>query len=333
MNRTNKKAYWLSMVVATSFVISACNQQNDDAASDAENQQAKAETAKEAVVKTEVVKKQALKDQKSEDASAGEANANSLEQILDAQPDSVKARYSARHPQETLTFFEVQPGQTLVEALPGGGWYSKLILPVLGQEGKLIGADYAADMYPKFGFFKPEDLEKKKTWVEDWTKQASSWRSDSDAALAAFQFGSMPDEMKGTADRVLFIRALHNLARFEDDGGYLTKALADSFAVLKSGGMVGVVQHKAPEGSADSWANGANGYLKESFVKQKMAEAGFEFVGSSEINLNPKDQPTEEDFVWRLPPSFANSRDNPELKKQYEEIGESTRMTLKFKKP
>jgi predicted methyltransferase len=56
-------------------------------------------------------------------------------------------------------------------------------------------------------------------------------------------------------------------------------------------------------------------------------------VGSSEINANPKDQPTEQDVVWRLPPTFAMSKDKPEHKAQMEAIGESDRMTLKFKKP
>ena len=65
----------------------------------------------------------------------------------------------------------------------------------------------------------------------------------------------------------------------------------------------------------------------------KMEEAGFEFVAASEINQNEKDQPAESDFVWRLPPSFATSKDNPELKAEMTTIGESNRMTLKFRKP
>jgi len=62
-------------------------------------------------------------------------------------------------------------------------------------------------------------------------------------------------------------------------------------------------------------------------------KAGFELVEASEINANPKDQPTESDVVWRLPPTLATSKDNPELKAQMEAIGETDRMTLKFRKP
>jgi predicted methyltransferase len=321
MNRTNKNAYWLSSLVVATFAIVGCNQQDDPKAKETAKVEAKAEQQQTALKKTE------------QKVVHEDSSSQTLQSVLAKQPEKVQARYSARHPQETLSFFEIQSGQTVVEALPGGGWYTKLILPVLGKDGKVIGADYAADMYPKFGFFSAEDIEKKKTWVDSWTEQANSWRAENDASVAAFQFGSMPETMHGTADRVLFIRALHNLARFDNDGGFLTKALADTFNILKSGGMVGIVQHKAPEELSDDWANGSNGYLKVSFIKAKMAEAGFEFVGESDINLNLKDQPTEKDFVWRLPPTFASSRDNPELKKQYEAIGESSRMTLKFKKP
>ena len=82
----------------------------------------------------------------------------------------------------------------------------------------------------------------------------------------------------------------------------------------------------------DDWAGGQMGYLKQSFVIAKMEEAGFEFVANNDINNNAKDQPTETDIVWRLPPSYATSRDNVELKAEMEAIGESNRMTLMFRK-
>ena len=84
---------------------------------------------------------------------------------------------------------------------------------------------------------------------------------------------------------------------------------------------------------SDEFANGSRGYLKKAFVISVAEAAGFEFVGESDINANPNDQPTEEDIVWRLPPTLATSRDNPELKAELEAVGESNRMTLKFRKP
>lgn len=265
-------------------------------------------------------------------AMASDQN-TTLDEVLAAQPAEVQARYNYRHSKETLEFFGIKPEMTVIEGLPGGGWYTKILLPYLGEDGVLIGADYAEDMYPKFGFFKQEALDAKKTWVVDWTAEANGWRAEGDAKVSAFQFGAMPDEMKGTADAVFLVRALHNLARFESDGGYLTAALNDAFQALKPGGVAGVVQHKAPDEMSDEWANGSHGYLKESFVIERMQQAGFVFEASVDINNNPADQPGEEDIVWRLPPSYATSRDNPELSAQMLAIGESNRMTLRFRKP
>ncbi len=256
-----------------------------------------------------------------------------LDQVLAAQPQEVQDRYQYRHVSETLEFFGIKEGMTLVEGLPGGGWYTKILLPYLGSDGVLIGADYDESMYPKFGFFKQEDLDAKKTWVADWTEEANGWRAEGDATIAAFQFGSIPDDIKGTADAVLLIRALHNLARFENDGAYLTSALTDAFDALKPGGVMGVVQHRARDEMADDFADGSHGYLKQDFVIEHAAKAGFVFEASNDINENPADQPEASDIVWRLPPSFATSREDPELKSKMQVIGESNRMTLRFRKP
>ena len=76
----------------------------------------------------------------SEAAAAVDEASNTLAAVLDAQPDEVKARYQYRHPQETLEFFGVEPGMTVVEALPGGGWYTKILVPVLAEDGRYIAA-------------------------------------------------------------------------------------------------------------------------------------------------------------------------------------------------
>lgn len=261
------------------------------------------------------------------------ADSERLATVLAAQPADVQARYTWRHPQETLEFFGVEPGMTVVEALPGGGWYSKVLLPYLGPQGRLIGADYSLEMYPLFGFFNEEQLKAKETWMQQFTADATAWAGEGGAAVSAFVLGSLPEELKGQADAVLLIRALHNLARFEQEGGFLSAALQNAYDVLRPGGIVGIVQHQARDGMPDEWASGRNGYLKKDFVIARMEAAGFEFVGSSPVNENDKDVPTTEDIVWRLPPSLATSRDNPELRGRMEAIGESNRMTLKFRKP
>ena len=261
------------------------------------------------------------------------AEIDALAIVLDAQSDELKARYAYRHPQETLEFVGIEPGMTVVEGLPGGGWYSKILVPYLGADGHLIGADYSLEMYPNFNFVNEEFMANQQQWTTNFPAGAREWGGDNGARVSAFHMGSMPDEFAGTADVVFFPRVLHNLARFESQGGYLTAALADAYAVLKPGGTLGIVQHEARADTSDEFANGSRGYLKKDFVIEVVEAAGFEFVGESDVNANPKDQPGDGDFVWRLPPTLATSRDNPELQAELEAVGESNRMTLKFRKP
>jgi predicted methyltransferase len=256
-----------------------------------------------------------------------------LARVLSAQPEDVQARYSYRHPQETLEFFGIEPGMTVVEGLPGGGWYTKLLLPYLGKDGHLIGANYALDMWPNFPFGTEEFVETMRTWTTDWLADAEEWRDDDSATIDAFDFGSMPEPLAGTADVVFLARVLHNVANFEEEGGYLTALLADAFAALKPGRTLGIVQHHARDEMSDAFADGSHGYLKKSFVIAVAEQAGFEFVAERDINSNANDHPGEDDIVWRLPPTFATSADDPELKAELVAVGESNRMTLKFRKP
>jgi predicted methyltransferase len=266
-------------------------------------------------------------------ADSGATASERLEAVLADKPEEFKARYQYRHPQETLEFFGVEPGMTVVEVLPGGGWYSQVLVPYLGAEGRLIGANYPLEMWPKFEFADEAFVESMQTWTTDWPQEAQQWKGDDGAEVDAFVLGAMPEEMTGQADAILFIRALHNLARFEDQGGFLTAAIEDAYNVLQPGGIAGVVQHEARPQTTDEWASGENGYLKKQFVIERFESAGFELVDESDINQNPQDQPTEDEVVWRLPPTYGTSQDNPELKAQMDEIGESNRMTLKFRKP
>jgi predicted methyltransferase len=257
----------------------------------------------------------------------------SLDVVLGSQPEDVQARYQYRHPKETLMFFGVKPGMTVVDTLPGNPWYSGILINYLGPEGKVVGADYSPEMWTYFGEFSPEPGSKD-NWPSEWTADAETWRDDDgDAAVGAVQFGAVPEEMLGAVDVILQVRSIHHFTRLEDEGEFMTKALADMNALLKPGGHVGVVAHRAPEESPDEWATGDNGYIKQSAVIAAFEGAGFELVDTSEVNANPKDQPVEGDFVWRLPPTLATSRDNDELRAEMEAIGESDRMTLLFRKP
>ena len=265
---------------------------------------------------------------------AGPAQATSsaalLERVLAGQSDDVKARYPARHPAETLAFFGIEEGMAVLEADPSGGWYTGILLELLGPQGKLVGADYPMTVYRLFDYYSDEELAEKENWSQTWPQRAGEG-IDGAAAREAYSLDALPESLDGSLDAVLFIRVLHNLADFEAEGAFYTRAIADAYRVLKSGGVVGVVQHMAPEAHSDEWASGTNGYLKKSFVIDSFEAAGFELAGTSAVNENPRDTPTEDESVWRLPPT--SDVEDREKAAAYAAIGESSRMTVKFVKP
>lgn len=263
-----------------------------------------------------------------EPAAALSFDGAALQAVVDAQDDSAKARYGARNPYETLEFFGIAPGMAVGEALPGGGWYSKILLPYLGDEGRLVGVDYDLALWPNFDFGTEEFIEGKKSWPEKFVADANGW-TDAGTAIDAYTFATLPQD--GSLDAFLFIRALHNMSRFED-GRFMQSGIAAVHGALKSGGIVGVVQHAGPDDADADWANGSAGYLRKPDVIAAFEAAGFTLVGDSDINANPLDMPTTDDIVWRLPQSLATSGEDPELRAQMEAIGESNRMTLLFRK-
>lgn len=269
--------------------------------------------------------------------SLPQADKEKLVAITQSLPAEHKARHAARHPVETLAFFGIKPGDTVIEALPGEGWYSQILFPYLGDEGRLIGVDYDMTMWPLFGAWgaDPKFLAERKAWPAQWAKDAKTWGGENGAKGEAYTFATLPADLTGKVDAVLFIRALHNLARFDAKGNYLKEALSETHRVLKPGGVVGIVQHAMSEAKPDAWADGSRGYLKRSRLISDMTAAGFEFVGESPINLNPKDDPQDGEIVWRLQPNMSapeNKTATPEQNAKYRAIGESNRVTLLFKK-
>jgi predicted methyltransferase len=256
-----------------------------------------------------------------------DGHAAALQQAVEARSAEDRARDAYRHPAETLAFFQVEPGMTVAEGLPGGGWYTRILASYLGSEGTLVGINYPDSLWAKFGY--PED------WVAGriastakFPEQVASF-TDNGITAMGITFDTVPTALAGKVDRVLMIRAMHNLNRFEASDSARSDALAAISKMLAPEGLVGVVQHRAPEDASDESAAGQRGYLKQSTVVAAFEAAGFELVASSEINANPKDQPGETDIVWRLPPSL---RGDPSQREAMQAIGESDRMTLLFKK-
>ncbi|MBA6390972.1 class I SAM-dependent methyltransferase [Colwellia sp. BRX10-3] len=223
-----------------------------------------------------------------------------------------KARDVYRHPKETLEFFGFNPSMTVVEITPGGGWYTEILAPAVKGKGKLYGAQY-----PDTG----ED-----NYYSNSRKQLVK-KLASDAVFSEVELTNfVPRQASelapaGTADMVLTFRNLHN---WRDEG--VEQAFKDAYKALKKGGVLGVVEHRLPEGVDPK---NAVGYVSQSKTIEQAKAAGFTFAASSEVNANAKDMAVYPKGVWTLPPVL---RLGDEDKAKYMAIGESDRMTLKFVK-
>lgn len=225
------------------------------------------------------------------------------------------ARDKYRHPVETLNFFGVKPGDTVVEIWPGGGWYTEILAPLTKGRGTL----YAAVPWPN-GAKGVEALK---------AKDAALYGPVKLAAFPATE--GQPKVPDGSADVVMTFRNVHNWRMGYQQGGqdYSAEAFRQMYAMLKRGGTLGVVDHRLPENASDERET-KSGYVKVSTVRRLAEAAGFKFVGASEVNANKADTADWPNGVWTLPPTYA-LKDQDRAK--YAAIGESDRMTLKFRKP
>ncbi len=232
--------------------------------------------------------------------------------------DAVKARDKWRHPAETLSFFGVKPTDTIVELWPGGGYYTAILGPWLKAGG---GRLFAAQM---------ESAEAEAAWKVAYGDHPEVY---GDIAVTTASKTAPNIAADGSADAVLTFRNIHNWMA----GGYADKIFSDAFRAMKPGGVLGVEEHRLPS-ARDQDLTASTGYVLESYVVQLAQNAGFVLEASSEINANPKDNADHPLGVWMLPPNLrAPQPGAPEAegydKAKYEAIGESDRMTLRFRKP
>ena len=231
--------------------------------------------------------------------------------------DEDRARDQWRHPFETLDFFGVTPGMTVAEYAPGGGWYTRVIAPYVGEEGRYIGLNFGPGGGVPAGM-----TDRLNAFPQTFGAQVAQQTGIPADQVSAYISTQVPDEVKGTVDRVLIIRMLHNMMRW----GIADTEIAAMRELLADDGMIGIVQHRAPEGQPYAMTNGSRGYLRQSDVIDFMTVHGFELVGMSNVNANPADTADWESGVWELPPTLGTKRE------ELATIGESDRMTLLFRK-
>jgi predicted methyltransferase len=224
-----------------------------------------------------------------------------------------------RHPAQTLAFFGLKPDQTVVEITPGGGWYAEILAPYLRDGGKYIAAVVDPQALPAGG---GRDYQQRSR--DGLAKKFAESPAQFDRATeVAYDPAAPVLGAPGSADLVLTFRNVHNW-RSNNQAEGLFRAFFD---VLKPGGTLGVVEHRA---KADVPADDKSGYVGQAQVIAMAEAAGFRLDASSEVNANPRDTKDHPKGVWTLPPS--NSHDAADAAK-YKAIGESDRMTLRFIKP
>jgi len=252
-------------------------------------------------------------------SAQADVDTTSLQQAIAGKHRSAehKARDKYRHPQQTLEFFDVKENMTVVEISPGEGWYTEILAPYLKDKGKLYAAHFSA--HAEQPYFK-KGLE---NFVKKLHKRPKVYGKVELTELQPPEFLRIAPD--GSADRVLTFRNVHNWMK-NDQAAAVFSAM---YKALKPGGILGIVEHrnstlKQQDTKAES------GYVSEDYVIALARNAGFEFLGKSEINANSKDTKDYPEGVWTLPPSLALKDKD---RKKYLAIGESDRMTTKFVKP
>ena len=236
----------------------------------------------------------------------------------DWRSEDNRARDQYRHPGETLAFFGIAPDQTVVEITPGGGWYAEILAPYLRESGRYVAAVVDPQALPEGR----RDYQQR---AKDGLGKVFAARPAQfdRAAVVAYDPAAPKFGEPGSADVVVTFRNVHNWR-----GSGQAEGMFKGFhEVLRPGGVLGVVEHRA---AADVPDDDRSGYVGEAQVIALAEAAGFVLDGRSEVNANPKDSKDHPNGVWTLPP--GNNHDPADADK-YRAIGESDRMTLRFVKP
>lgn len=258
-------------------------------------------------------------DQAPAPAAAAPTAAEQLAAVIAGEHRTVenRARDRYRHPQETLGFFGIAPEMSVVEIWPAAGWYTEILAPYLREHGRYVAAHW--DPEAKQEFFR---------------RGLQAFRDKLAAAPALYDRAEVvvlaPPEKTDmvppeSVDMVLTFRNIHNWMA----AGQAETMFAAMYRALKPGGVLGVVEHRAPADVAQD-PKAKSGYVRQDHAVALAEKAGFVLEAESPVNDNPLDTKDHPKGVWTLPPTLAEGDKDRE---KYLAIGESDRFTLRFRKP
>jgi predicted methyltransferase len=237
------------------------------------------------------------------------------------------ARDAWRHPLESLTFWGLQPGLTVLEIDPAGGYWTEILAPYAAKTG---GHYVAAGLPSATDPAASERAHKARLAFEAKVADPAVYGT---IAYANFNEASGLTAAPNSVDLILTARNIHD---WMSTPGAVEKDFASFAAALKPGGVLAVEEHRADPRPMVPEAT--DGYVSEDYVIAAAKQAGLVLEARSEVNANPKDSKNYPFGVWTLPPTRrtapAGQPPNPSFDRtRYDAIGESDRMTLRFRKP
>lgn len=211
-----------------------------------------------------------------------------------SRPQADREIDATRAPARVLELFDIGPGDHVADLLAGGGYYTRILVPLVGEDGRV----YAGNN-PFFQDFFAEDFD-----------ALLSEPAFSDVVRIDGPVDMIELPADGSLDAVIMSQAYHDLLLVEEDRGEMNRRV---YEALEPGGVYGIIDHAATPGSGSSDTESLHRIDKE-LVIDELTSAGFELAAEADFLANPDDDHTAPIF-------------DPEIR------GNTDRFVLRFEKP
>ena len=196
--------------------------------------------------------------------------------VAGGRPPGDMARDTLRHPAEVMAFAGVKPGDAVIELVPGGGYYTRLLSAAVGPTGKVF-----AIVPSQFAQMHPEAV--------TGERALAAGPGYANVAVVVEGLGAITDQ--GPADVVWTSQNYHDLHNDHLPPGTALAVDKAVFAALKPGGVYLVEDHVAAPGAGASQARTLH-RIEPSFARAEIEKSGLRFDGETKVVANPADPHT-----------------------------------------